>query len=325
MFPPFEPHRWLKGAHAQTIAAAYLPGGRAPYRARQHRVPVAGGDEVVLHDDCPDSWQAGERTVLMVHGLAGCHQSAYMVRIARKLNERGVRAFRMDQRGCGAGLQLARRPYHAGRTEDVAAALEYIQRQCPGSPTTLIGFSIGGNVSLKLAGEVGSGACGGLDSVIAVCPPVDLEACSRRIEHPSNRFYQRHLLSALYKMHQQRVRLVAGAAVIQNGRRPRSLRELDDQFIAPTWDFAGVEDYYQRSSAMHYLSQVRIPTRLLAAGDDPLVPVEQYDRTAPSPQVQLHLTDHGGHLGFVGRVGPDPDRRWMDWRVLHWVLDAGRD
>jgi predicted alpha/beta-fold hydrolase len=261
----------------------------------------------------------------MVHGLAGCHQSAYMVRMARKFNERGIRTFRMDQRGCGAGLRLARRPYHAGRSEDVAAALEYIARQCPGSPTTLIGFSLGGNVSLKLAGEVGSGLCAALDSVIAVCPPVDLEACSRRIEHPSNRFYQRHLLSALYKLHQQRRRLVAGAAVIQNGLRPCSLRELDDQFIAPTWDFAGVADYYHRSSAMHYLAQVRLPTRVLAARDDPLVPVEQYGRTEPSPQVRLHLTDHGGHLGFVGRVGRDPDRRWMDWRLLQWVLEAGRD
>ncbi|NIP87283.1 MAG: alpha/beta fold hydrolase [Planctomycetales bacterium] len=277
----------------------------------------------MLHDDSPPTWQAGTRTVLLIHGLAGCHQSGYMVRMARKLNERGIRAFRMDQRGCGAGWKLARRPYHAGRTQDVVAALQFIASQSPRSPTTLIGFSLGGNLALKLAGEVGQGACAGLDSVIAICPPVDLEACSRRIEHPSNRFYQRHLLSALYKLHQQRRRCVAGAAVIQNGRRPRSLRELDDQYIAPTWDFHGAADYYQRSSALPHLAAVEIPTRVLAAGDDPLVPVEQYTRADLSPHVQLHLTRQGGHLGFVGRRGPDPDRRWMDWRLLQWVLEAG--
>ncbi len=324
MLPPFEPHRWLQSPHAQTIAAVYLPGGRAPYAARPHHVPVGDGDQIVLHDDCPDAWTAGGRTALLVHGLSGCHQSAYMVRIARKLYGRGVRVFRMDQRGCGAGLALARRPYHAGRSQDLVAALEAIAVVCPGSPTTLVGFSLGGNVSLKLAGELGSNPCGGLDSVIAVCPPVDLEASSRRIEHPTNRFYHRHLLAALYRLYQQRQRRVAEAAVIPDHRRPRSLRELDDQYVAPTWGFSGVADYYQQSGALPYLAHTALPTRVLAARDDPLVPVAQYDQNGWSTQVQLHLTDHGGHLGFVGRRGHDPDRRWMDWRVVQWVQEADR-
>ncbi|HUS40089.1 MAG TPA: alpha/beta fold hydrolase [Pirellulales bacterium] len=319
MLPPFEPHRWLKNPHAQTIAAAYLPGGRRPYQAKRHSVSVAGDDQIVLHEDCPEQWQPGDRTALMIHGLAGCHMSSYMVRISKKLKDRNVRAFRMDMRGCGAGLKLAKLPYHAGRTEDTIAAMQYIAALCPGSPLTLVGFSIGGHVALKLAGELGATKCAGLDRVIAVCPPLDLHVCSGHLEQPSNRFYSRHLLSVLFKLHLARKRQVPGAAPLQNVSRPSSLRELDDQFIAPAWGFDGASDYYDKCSAINFLDGIRIPTYLLAARDDPLVPIEQFRQATMASNINLHITDHGGHLGFVGRAGVDPDRRWMDWRVVEWV------
>ncbi len=121
----------MASGHAQTLAGVYLPAGRYPYRARQHRVALADGDQLVLHDDRPDAWQAGDRAALLIHGLAGCHTSGYMQRIAHKLSARGVRVFRMDLRGCGAGQGLARWPYHSGRTEDAVAALEAIARLRP--------------------------------------------------------------------------------------------------------------------------------------------------------------------------------------------------
>ncbi len=318
MRPQFVPHRLFKNAHAQTIAAAYLPGGRGPYQAEQHHVSVTDDDRVVLHDDCPDQWQPGDRTALMIHGLAGCHLSSYMVRISKKLTQRNVRTFRMDMRGCGAGLTHAKRPYHAGRTEDKIAAMRYIAELCPGSPLTLIGFSIGGHVTLRLAGELGATKCSGLDRVIAVCPPLDLHLCSSHLEQPSNRLYSRHLLSILIKLHQSRTRLVHGAAPLQNGHKPSTLRELDDQFIAPAWGFDGAGDYYDKCSAINVLNGIQLPTRILVARDDPLVPIDQFDGLTNS-DIDLHVTDHGGHLGFVGRAGVDPDRRWMDWRVVEWV------
>ncbi|HQU44402.1 MAG TPA: alpha/beta fold hydrolase, partial [Pirellulales bacterium] len=167
--------------HFQTLAGVYLPGRRFVYKARQHRVTLDDGDQIVLHDDCPEGWQPGDRVALLIHGLAGCHQSIYMLRIAARLEELGVRAFRMDLRGCGAGVGLARLPYHAGRSEDAAAALETIARLCPASPVALVGFSMGGNIALKLLGELGEERCGHLDRAVAVCPPFDLLAAVRHV------------------------------------------------------------------------------------------------------------------------------------------------
>ncbi len=162
------------------------------------------GDQIVLHDDCPDGWRPGDRAALLIHGLAGCHESGYMVRIAHKLHAAGVRAFRMDLRGCGAGAALARLPYHSGRSEDARAALVAIAELAGGSPTTLVGFSLGANIALKLLGELGQAKCGNLDSAMAVCPPIDLAACSRQIARGGNRLYDRHFVHLLLRQLRRR-------------------------------------------------------------------------------------------------------------------------
>ena len=113
-FPDFRPHPLLRGGHRQTLAGAFWPRGRVDYQAEQHRIALPDGDQVVLHDDCPADWKNGERCVLLVHGLGGCHSSPYMVRLVTKLKAAGRRVFRLDMRGCGAGLRLAQRPGHAG-------------------------------------------------------------------------------------------------------------------------------------------------------------------------------------------------------------------
>ena len=112
----------MRGGHLQTIAAGYLPGHKFPYQAVQHTVVLPDGDAIILHDDCPPAWTPSDRVALLIHGLAGCHESPYMVRIAGKLNAIGVRTFRMDLRRSGAGWRLARFPYHAGRSLDALEA-----------------------------------------------------------------------------------------------------------------------------------------------------------------------------------------------------------
>jgi predicted alpha/beta-fold hydrolase len=179
----------------QTLAGVYLTTRPIAYRATQHRVAVSDDDAVVLHDDCPAIWRPGHRAALLLHGLSGCHASQYMQRIAAKLNDRGVRTFRKDLRGCGVGISFARRPYHSGRSDDAAAAVRFIGDACPGSPLTIIGFSLGANIVLKLLGELGDSCCGGLDSAVAICPPVELMACSQNLSRWSNRIYDAHFVS----------------------------------------------------------------------------------------------------------------------------------
>ncbi|HEV3004526.1 MAG TPA: alpha/beta fold hydrolase [Pirellulales bacterium] len=319
-FPEFRPHALIRGGHAQTLAGIYLPGSNHPYRARQHQVALDDGDRIVLHDDRPDGWRPGGRTAVMIHGLAGCHDSPYMQRIAAKLAARGLRVFRMDLRGCGAGFGLARLPYHSGQSDDAAAALEAVAQLCPGSPATLIGFSLGGNITLKLMGELGDRPCGGLDSAVAVCPPVDLQAAISRMSRPQNRPYDRHFVKLLMQRVAARSRAMPDAPAIDFARRPRGLWEFDDAFTAPVSGFGTAENYYRRASSCRVVRGIRLPTLVIASRDDPLVPSVSLESLDPPASVRICLTESGGHLGFVARRGVDPDRRWLDWRIVEWVL-----
>src|SRR5262249_16724822 len=139
----------------------------------------------------------GDRTALLIHGLVGSHLSPYMQRVAGKLNAHGIRTFRMDLRGCGAGAALARYPYHSGRSDDAAASVRKIAEVCPGSSTTLIGFSLGGNITLKLVGELPDELPPNLDSAVAVSPPIDLLHCVESLRRPLNRFYDRYFVRLL--------------------------------------------------------------------------------------------------------------------------------
>lgn len=239
-----------------------------------------------------------------------------MQRIADKLRARGVRAFRMDLRGCGAGAGLARWPYHSGRSEDARGVLADLAARLPDSPVTLVGFSLGANITLKLLGELGEARSGNLDSAMAVCPPVDLAACSRQIAQGTNRFYDRHFVRLLLGQLRQRTRVVPDAVNVTFARRPRSLWEFDNSFTAVVCGFGTAENYYRTASSAQFLQHIRWPTLIVASRDDPMIPCQTLERAQVPDAVHIHLTEQGGHLGFIGRAGLDADRRWMDWRVV---------
>jgi hypothetical protein len=310
----------LRSGNLQTLASVYFPGSLVEYQARQHHVLLDDDDRLVLHDDCPAEWAAGDPATLLMHGLGGCHQSVYMRRTAAKLCEHGVRVFRMDLRGCGAGVELARLPYHSGRSADAAAALRYVAEQCPGSSVTLVGYSLGGNIALKLAGESAGSPPDNLCRVMAVCPPSDLSACSAWIGRLRNRGYDRYFAKLLGKQLLDRKARAPQAVSVDFARRPRQLREIDDWFTAPVCGFGTAENYYRQSSSAPLLPDIRVPTLIVAAADDPLVPRQMFEALRLSPTTTLRVTRHGGHLGFIGTAGSDPDRRWLDWRVVDWVL-----
>ncbi|HEY2840501.1 MAG TPA: alpha/beta fold hydrolase [Pirellulales bacterium] len=318
--PPFRPHPLLRNGHAQTLAGVYFPGDLPEYVAVQHRLSLSDGDATILHDDCPGAWQPGDAVALLLHGLGGCHQSVYMRRVAEKLSARGVRAFRMDLRGCGAAMELARYPYHSGRSADAAAALAFLQALCPGSPVTLVGYSLGGNIALKLAGESGASPPANLLSVMTVSPPADLGACSAWIGRRLNRGYDRYFARLLSTQLAERRARAPHALHADFPRAPTRLREIDDWFTAPICGFGTADNYYRVSSAAPLMPEIRVPTLIVAAADDPLVPVKTFADLQLSPTTRLQITRRGGHLGYIGASGTDPDRRWIDWRVVDWVL-----
>ncbi|MCA9054702.1 MAG: alpha/beta fold hydrolase [Planctomycetaceae bacterium] len=319
-WPPFRPHRLLHSGHLQTVAGAWWRlSGRHLHGTVQHVVSLTDGDRLVLHDDCPSHWQTGDRTALLVHGLAGCHASRYMIRIARTLTANGVRTFRLDLRGCGAGRGLARLPYHAGRWPDVEAAARFITANCTGSELSVAGFSLGGNIILRWLGESTDFTQENVRRAIAINPPVDLACSTENIATVARGAYDRHFARLLYRQVRGSSQWNDESPLATSGRRPTRLIEFDELFTAPLSGFENAQHYYASASAGPVIPQIRVPTLILSAADDPLIPHAMLTALKRPASVLLHLERHGGHLGYIARQGIDPDRHWMDWRVVDWL------
>lgn len=318
-FPPFRPPLWIKSGHAQTVIGAYLP---SPYKMQPvcHRVRVDEQDHVLCFDDRPASWRPGDRIAVLVHGLCGSSSSGYMVRVAAKLNARGVRTFRKTLRGFGEGVACARHACDAGSTSDVATALDHAVQLCPGSPVTLVGFSLGANLVLKLLGEIEDLGPASLDSAVAAAPPIDLLHCSKHLRSGLNRLYDWSFVRSLHALVQERRRSVPDLHDLPLRPLPRRLREFDDQYTAPLIGYSGAREYYEEASSARYLHRIRRPTLIVSAADDPVIPVEMFTNYDMSRCVQLCITERGGHLGWIGVPGVDPDRRWLDWRIVDWTM-----
>lgn len=316
--PPFEPHPLLRHGHLQTLAAYLARTAPLLPRARLHRIELPDGDQLALHEDAPPK-QPARRVALLVHGLGGCHASPYLLRVAAKLRTAGIQTLRLDLRGCGAGVGLARYPNHAGRSDDLAAAIEWIAGRWPDLPLTLVGFSLAGNMAVKLAGEAGDDPPGRLDSLISVCAPIDLAACVRRLHYGLNRLYDRHITNVLVRRLEANRRRNPRLVLPPRMTRPLTLEHFDALYTAPVCGFADQHDYYQRCAAGPLVHRIAIPALVLAARDDPLITFEPYRRLPWPACVRLWTTARGGHLGHIARRGGDPDRWWLDWRIVDWI------
>jgi predicted alpha/beta-fold hydrolase len=314
----FRPWPFLRNPHVQTLLGHLLRGPAFRHPSREHAFWLPDGDGLVLHDSVPPGWREGDGVVVLVHGLGGSHQSAHVQRLAGFFLPRGLRVVRMDQRGCGKGLPLARGCYHGGRSEDVRAVLEEVHRWSPSSPLTLIGISLGGNLVLKLAGEAAERPVAGLTRVVALAPPIDLERCATLIALPRNRLYENYFLRDLLTQARQRQQYFPDLPSLRFPRR-MTIRLYDELYTAPRGGFADALDYYRRSSSHSLIEQIPVPTLILTARDDPFIAVEPFEELRVPGHVTVRIADHGGHLGFLGRDGAG-GIRWAERRVADWVL-----
>jgi predicted alpha/beta-fold hydrolase len=319
----FRPLPLLGNPHLQTLLGNALRGPRVGFPTREHAVQLPDGDQVVLHDTVPARWRKGERIALLVHGLGGTHNSGYMNRMTGRLVPRGVRVLRMDLRGCGRGMSLARRPYHGGCSADVRAAVEEIGRWSPASPIVLVGFSLGGNIALKLAGEAADTPLANLAAVAAVSPPIDLEQCAAILAKPRNRLYELYYLRGLMAQVRQRQAVFPEDARVQFPRR-MTMRLFDGLYTAPRCGFDSALHYYRRASSAALVPRIRVPAWILSARDDPFVVVEPLDALAPPRHIKLTIVNRGGHLGFLGR-NETGGIRWAEQQIADWVLACGEE
>ena len=331
LLPRFSPPWWLRGGHRQTLAAGCWYGQLAQYSAIQRVVHLPDGDVVVVHEDRPDKWQFGDRVAVLTHGLTGSHQSPLLVRLASKLVRAGIRVFRWDMRGCGAGATLARKPYHAGCSDDLASVLDAVIGWCqptdrdvsipisqPEPYLTVFGVSLSGNVVLKYLGEQPDRVPMDVAAAIAVNPPIDLKVSLGAIRRTLTGWYERLFVNKLLQDLKQRRLNRPDAPMPALSGRPRGLVEFDDWYTAPISGFATADEYYHRCSAAQFLPSIRVPTTIITSQDDPMVPVKMFTGGAASwpSNIRLAIAEGGGHVGYIARRGPDPDEFWLDWRVV---------
>lgn len=309
-FRPF-----FRNPHLLTIAGNFWPreidGRRFPGRSRVYETGEA--TRILVREHQPDTDARGQ--ILFLHGLEGSCEAGYIKSFAQDALLRGYGVHRTNMRTCGGTESLSDTMYHSGLTGDTLKILEQIQRETPG-PLFAVGFSLGGNVVLKLAGELGENTL--LTGVCAASTPIDLAACVRTLDRPSNRLYAHRFLSRL----KARIRAKAKASphlYSTEGLDAIScIWEFDDKYTGPLFGFGNAETYYRTQSAQNFLDKIRIPALVVQAKDDPIVPFEVYSHTAFStnPFLQLVATEHGGHLGFLSRGSP---RFWLDGLALDWM------
>jgi predicted alpha/beta-fold hydrolase len=316
----FRPLPLLRNPHVQTVLGHWLRGPRLRHPARPHVVWLPDGDGLVLHDTVPAGWRPGDRVAVLVHGLGGSHASAHVQRVARRLVARRLRVVRMDLRGAGKGLPLARHGYHAGRSDDVRAALDEVHRWSPASPLLLLGISLGGALVLKAAGEAAGRPVPGLVRVAAMAPPIDLARCAALLAQPRNRIYERNFVRDLVALARRRQLYFRDLPPLRFPRR-MTLRLFDDLYTAPRGGFADAGDYYRRASALTLIPRITVPTLILTARDDPFVAVEPFEELTPPAGVEVHVLPWGGHIGFLGWDGAG-GIRWGERRIIDWLLQV---
>jgi predicted alpha/beta-fold hydrolase len=324
--PQFEPHWVLSGPIAQTLGGLYWPQEADLPPALSHQLRLDDGDALQLFENRPPGWHDGSPIVVLVHGLAGTWQSNYMIRFCRRFIEQGFLVLRINQRGCGPGFGLALKPAHSGRSEDTRQVVEWLGQRFSKSAVSLIGISQGGNISLKMCAEESAATLPNLAAVVAVSPPIDLQATAYHLQRSLFRHLDLYFTYKLYTSLKNLQKIHPELTVPKLSRW--SLHELDQKYTAPQSGFADRSDYYSRCSSKPLLPNITIPTLILMSLDDPIVGPDAYEDLQLSPSTEVVLTDKGGHVGFLGYHGSEMIRqgkksllpsRWMDEVIVEWV------
>ncbi|HEX3558405.1 MAG TPA: alpha/beta fold hydrolase [Pyrinomonadaceae bacterium] len=324
---PFVPHALLRGGHAQTIAAALrLPRYRALHGESQifepRLVEVEPGASVLLK--C--RWQA-ERlkapTLLLLHGLEGSSDSLYLLGTAQKAFQTGFNVVRMNMRNCGGTEHLTPTLYHSGMTNDIHRVINDELAGREGLREIYVaGFSMSGNMVLRLAGNYGREAPRSLAGLCAVSPSIDLSGCADFIERRANTVYRWSFLRSLRRRVRAKRRLHPALYDTRGLWRVRTLRQFDGRYTAPHGGYRDAADYYVRASSLPVIARIQLPTLIIHAADDPVIPVEPFrdPSIAANPEVLLVVTEHGGHVGFLADANRDEDRHWAENRVVEFCL-----
>lgn len=323
-FAPFRPRRWLSNGHLQTILGNFLPRPQFVLPSAHEIVVVdpADNSRVLCHCD----WQAeavrSERlTLVLVHGLEGSSNSRYMRGLAARAWRAGCNVIRMNMRNCGNTENLTPTLYHSALSGDVGAVIQHFTLQHALRQVALVGYSMGGNLVLKLAGEWGTRPP--LRAVATVCPAIDLAAGSDALHESANRIYEWHFLRGLRARFQRKAALFPAIYHPAEIGPIRSLRDFDDKIVARYCGFRDADDYYFRAASARVIDRITVPTLILRALDDPFIRLSSPTHAVlvANPNISLVETNHGGHCAYLS-CDPGDEIHWAEATVLRYLLQV---
>jgi len=317
----YVPKRGLRNGHLMTVycwgKARTFPQLRPP---AERYFDVEPGARVLAH--C--HWQpdaAARPALLALHGLEGSSSAHYMRGLAAKAFARGFNVILLNQRNCGGTEALSEGLYHSGLTTDAAHVISEIAAE--GIDRVVVaGYSLGGNLALKLAGDCADAPPPALKGVCAVSPVMELAACVHALERRQNFVYQWNFVRLLKARMRRKAALYPNRFPLDRLEQVRTVRDFDEYFTAPHFSFQGASDYYFRASAMRVIDRVRIPALIITAEDDPFVPSGPFrdPRVRTNPHLNVIVTKHGGHCGFAAEANGNDDGYWAEAQIVDFAL-----
>ncbi|GAB4184942.1 MAG: hydrolase [Simkaniaceae bacterium] len=317
-FPEFKPFPLIRGHFSQTIIGSFVNLYTEP-PSEQKLIDLPDGDKISLEITTPPLWKEGDLIVMLIHGFCGSHQSSYMRRITNRLNRLGTKVIRFNLRGCGSGKGLARKIYINSGDEDVHRALRKIKEEYPDSPVILIGFSLGGNIAMKFAGERGAEITRLVEEIIAVSPPVDVEQSVYLLSDDRNWIYERYLTDQLIKDAYFRHSHFPDLPPLNFPKR-MGILDFHEMYLAPQCGFNSAKEYHIACSSIYLIGNISVPCKILFAKDDPIVNADSLDNVKYPANVQVYKSPGGGHMGFLSRPYRKVGIRWLDGVLLSWIF-----
>jgi predicted alpha/beta-fold hydrolase len=311
----FKPKFLLRNKYTQTILGAIVSGNTDFPECKLHKLLIDHTAKLVLFELPSNNPEA--TVVLLAHGMGGCSEASYMRHIARKLWIRGFTVFMMNQLGSGLGMGLSDRLWNGGSCDDLGKTVNYIAKIHPNTAIDVVGFSLSGNILLKLLGEKNQKNTG-IRRAIAVNPPIDLKRASYFLSKTKwgrvfNNYYMREINLQVEAMGE----CFPDAFTAPN---KSTILEFDEAYTAPAAGYKNSEDYYSDCSAKNYLEDIVVPTTILCAMDDPFIEPTIFKSVRMSSAIELNTPTYGGHMGYISKK-PTPwgDYRWMDFMVVDWM------
>jgi predicted alpha/beta-fold hydrolase len=328
-YPPFNPPTWLRNPHVQTVVASRIPRRWSYGWETWETMKIdLGSDGAVLAEA---SWHPGDPNgrpaLVLLHGLEGSARSHYLVGMSRKAYIAGFHAIRVNTRNCGGTEHLTPTLYCAGLSQDVLAIVRAVRNHIRVPRIYAAAVSLGANILLKFLGEQGENGHEYIRAAAVMSPPIELGLGVRRMQEPQNWVYQRYFVRKLIGRMRRKTLLFPHIGDMRRIARVRTIHEFDDLVTAPHFGFGTAENYYHMASSARVLGAIRVPTLIVQAKDDPMIPFDMFLNSGieRNPYLRLLATEYGGHTGFLharASAGPDLDAYWGESRIVQFLTET---